>query len=60
MGRPPEEHDAEVEKGPSQKAKTSQGGILPPYGAVGAALSAAKPRKTKPRVQNRSGQPASP
>src|SRR5918997_2228435 len=48
------------ESGPSQKAKIRHGPIRCPVVRMGAARSAASPRKTKPRVQRRSGQPTIP
>src|SRR5918998_5706921 len=48
------------ERGPSQKAKTHHGPTRCRRVPMGAALSAARPRKMNPRVQSRSGHPAPP
>src|SRR5919205_3044787 len=48
------------ERGPSQKAKAHNGPIRCLVVFMAAARSAVRPRKTKPRAQNRFGQPTIP
>src|SRR5918997_3987690 len=48
------------DSGPSQKAKTHHGPIRCLFAPMGAALSAARPRKVNPKAQSRSGHPALP